>query len=147
MQAYKLVPWRSQLQWLGLCILSLVLLSLVAWLYLTISAKASIAGRSIQEYQYQKSKAEQAIAALETDLAMTSSYSAMTVRAKTLGFKEIGTDRFEYMVVPGYGGKPAAEFAPENFSVLTHSDTISPEFTQSLWDWVYLSYVEPAIEP
>jgi len=147
MQAYKLVPWRSQLQWLGLSILSLVLLSLIAWLYLTISAKAAIAGRAIQEYQYQKTKSEQSIAALETELAMATAYGSMTERAKKLGFKEVGTGRFEYMIIPGFGGRPEAELAPDTVMIQTHSSAMSPEFTQSLWDWVYLSYVEPAIEP
>ena len=147
MQAYKLVPWRSQLQWLGISLLSLVLVSLVAWLYLTISAKASIAGRDIQEYQYQKTKSEQAIAALETDLAVATSYTNMLTRAKQLGFKEVNPGKNEYMIIPGYGGKPSARLAPQTLTIQTHSDVMSPEFTQSLWDWVYLSYVEPAIEP
>ncbi len=68
-QAYKLVPWRGQMQWLGVVTLALVTISLIAWVYLTVSSKASIAGRDIQQYQYDKTKTEQSIAQLETDLA------------------------------------------------------------------------------
>lgn len=133
------------MQWLGFAFLVVAAISLIAWLYLSISSKASIAGRQIQEYQTVKIKAEQNIASLETSLANTTSSVEMAKRAKRLGFKEMSPDRFEYMVVPGYGGKQAAILAPENYATDLNRDVVSTEFTQSLWDWVYLSYVEPSL--
>ncbi len=133
------------MQWLGLAFLVVVAISLIAWLYLSISAKASIAGRQIQEYQSIKIKAEQNIAALETDLANVTSSVEMAKRAKRLGFKEVSPDGFEYMLIPGYGGKQAAILAPEKYVTDLHQDVVTSEFTQSLWDWVYLSYVEPSL--
>jgi cell division protein FtsL len=145
MQAYKMVPWRKQIQWIGLGALAIVTMSLVAWLYLSISSKTSIAGRDMQDFQSARTKSEQAIAAMETNLAEITSSTKMSERAKSLGFKEVNPENFDYMVVPGYGGKPSAQLAPENTAPKAQSESISSDFTQSLWDWVYSSYVEPAI--
>jgi hypothetical protein len=144
-QAYKLVPWRGQMQWLGVITLALVTISLIAWVYLSVSSKASIAGRGIQQYQYEKSKTIQSIAQLETDLARITSSTEMASRAKKLGFKELSADRYTYMVIPGYNGKPSAILAPDSIRTLPE-DVISPEFTQSLWDWMYDRFVQPVYD-
>ncbi len=81
-QAYKLVPWRKQIQWIGFSLLGIVTISILAWLYLSISSKTSIAGRQIQDLQSEKTKAEQAIAAMETNLAEISSSIEMAKRAE-----------------------------------------------------------------
>jgi hypothetical protein len=144
-QAYKMVPWRSQLQWIGLVSLAIVAIGLMAWLYLAITAKSSIAGREIQDYQSEKSRADQSIASMQTDLAEITSSVAMAKRAKTLGFKAVSPESFDYMIIPGYGGKPSAQLAPETTSIKVEPEVITSDFTQSLWDWVYQSYVEPAM--
>ncbi|MBA4419906.1 MAG: hypothetical protein C0391_02045 [Anaerolinea sp.] len=144
-QAYKIVPWRGQLQWLGIMTVALVAVSLVAWVYLSVSSKASIAGRELQFYQNKKSNAIESIAQLETDLALVTSSTEMSLRAKKLGFKQVGPSRFTYMVIPGYGGKPAAELAPYTLT-RTQNEVITPGFTQSIWDWMYGSFVQPASE-
>jgi hypothetical protein len=141
-QAYKLVPWRGQMQWLGMVTLALVAISLVAWVYLTVSSRASIAGRDIQQYQYDKTKMVQSIAQLQTDLAQITSSTEMSKRAARLGFKAVGPDRFNYMVIPGYGGKPSAVLAPDTVRT-TKDEVISSEFTKSLWDWMYDSFIQP----
>lgn len=141
-QAHKLVPWRGQMQWLGVASLALVSMSLIAWVYLSISAKAGIAGREIQQYQYEISATEKSIAQLQTDLARTTSSIEMSKRAKKLGFKELNSYKYTYMIIPGYGGRPSALLAPETVQTLQES-VINPEFTQSLWDWMYDSFVQP----
>lgn len=144
-QAYKIVPWRGQMQWLGLVTLALVAISLVAWVYLTVSSKASIAGRDIQQSQYDTTKTEQNIAQLQTDLAQITSSTEMSKRAQKLGFKEVSPEKFTYMVIPGYGGRPYAELAPESIAS-SKDEVISPEFTQSLWDWMYDSFIQPVYD-
>ena len=57
-------------------------------------------------------KSIQSIAQLETDLARITSSTEMANRAKKLGFKEVSADRYTYMVIPGYNGKPSAILAP-----------------------------------
>lgn len=145
-QAYKMVPWRKQMQWIGLSLLGIVTVSILAWLYLSISSRTSIAGREIQEYQSEKTKAEQAIAAMETNLAEISSSAEMAKRAEKLGFELVSPQDFEYMVIPGYAGKPTAKLAPETLAVQVESNGIRSEFTRSLWDWVVESYVNPAMD-
>lgn len=141
-QAYKIVPWRGQMQWLGIMTVALVAVSLVAWVYLSVSSKASIAGRELQFYQNQKSKTIGSIAQLETDLALVTSSTEMSRRAKKLGFKEVGPTRFTYMVIPGYGGKPTAELAPYTGKSM-QNEVITSGFTQSIWDWMYGSFIQP----
>jgi hypothetical protein len=144
-QARKLVPWRGQMQWLGVVSLALVSISLLAWVYLSVSSKAGIAGRDIQQYQFEISVTEKSIAQLQTDLALITSSTEMSKRAKKLGFKDVNTYRYTYMVIPGYGGKPSALLAPESLQSIQKS-TINPEFTQSLWDWMYDSFIQPVYE-
>jgi len=144
-QAHKLVPWRGQMQWLGVVSLALVSISLLAWVYLSVSSKAGIAGRDIQQYQYEIAVTEKSIAQLQTDLARITSSTEMSKRAKKLGFKEINSYRYTYMVIPGYGGKPSALLAPESLQSIPES-VINPEFTQSLWDWMYDSFIQPVYE-
>ncbi len=134
------------MQWIGLTLVCIVSAVLVAWLYLYVTSQTSIAGREIQGYQSQKSKAEQSIAAMQTNLAEITASVEMAKRAKSLGFKEQDTTQFEYMIIPGYAGKPSAELAPKEYVVQVESDAITTEYTQSLWDWMYESYVEPALD-
>ena len=75
------------MQWIGLALLGIVAISLTAALYLSISAKTSIAGREIQDYQSQKNTAEQSIAVMKTNLAEITSSIQMAKRAQSLGFK------------------------------------------------------------
>jgi hypothetical protein len=49
------------------------------------------------------------------------------------------------MVIPGYNGKPSAILAPDSIRTLPE-DVISPEFTQSLWDWMYDRFVQPVYD-
>ena len=144
-QAHKLVPWRGQMQWLGVVSLALVSISLLAWVYLSVSSKAGIAGRDIQQYQYEITVTEKSIAQLQTDLARITSSTEMSKRAKKLGFKELNSYRYTYMVIPGYAGKPSALLAPESLQSIQES-VINPEFTQSLWDWMYDSFIQPVYE-
>ena len=144
-QAYKLVPWRGQMQWLGFVTLSLVLISLIAWIYLSVSSKASIAGRDIQQYQYEKSKTIQTIAQYETDLARITSSTEMSKRAKTLGFKELNVSRYTYMIIPGYGGKPSAMLAPE-IAKSSANETIDPNSPSHYGNGCITAFVQPVYD-
>lgn len=145
MQAYKLVPWRRQMQWIVVSMLGIVSVSLIAWLYLSVTSKTSMAGREIQEYQSVLNKSEQSIAAMTTNLAEITSSTQMAKRAKDLGFKELNPGKFNYMVVANYGGKPSAKLAPDDLPIHAEANVITGDFTESLWDWMYSSYIEPAV--
>ena len=53
-QAYRQTPWRTQLQWIGLFLLALILLATVAGIYLSVSAGAAAVGREIQQLEYER---------------------------------------------------------------------------------------------
>lgn len=141
-QAYKIVPWRGQMQWLGTITMALIAFSLVASIYLTVSSRAAIAGRELQDYQSQRSEAIESIAQLQTDLALITSSTEMEQRAKRLGFKEVNPGRFTYMVIPGYGGKPAASLAPMTVTA-EQVNTLPVKYTESIWEWMYGSFIQP----
>jgi hypothetical protein len=67
----------------------------------------------------------------------------MRARAKKLGFVNIDPGDFTYIIVPGYGGRPAADLSPHTAAVLPPS-VIKTAYTQSIWDWMYSSFVQPA---
>ncbi|HVN54070.1 MAG TPA: hypothetical protein VMT46_07040, partial [Anaerolineaceae bacterium] len=47
-QKYRQAPWRVQRQWIGLFLLGSVLVAIVAGIYLSITTRADLAGREIQ---------------------------------------------------------------------------------------------------
>ncbi|HOT53519.1 MAG TPA: hypothetical protein PLH68_05845, partial [Anaerolineaceae bacterium] len=57
-QAYKQAPWRLQLQWIGLFLLVLVGVAAIAGVYLSLSGKAAVTGRRIQNLEFQASALE-----------------------------------------------------------------------------------------
>jgi len=142
-QAYKIVPWRGQLQWLGIMAAALLIIILIASIYLSISSQAGIAGRGLQVQQREKSDTIESIAQLETDLARVTSSTEMRQRAKKLGFEPVAPQDFTYIIVPGYAGRPSADLSPHTADMVPPS-VIKTAYTQSIWDWMYSSFVQPA---
>lgn len=133
--AYKIAPWRIQRQWIGSALLAMVALAMVATLYLNITSRAAIAGREIQDLTYSIAVSQQLSGDLQTQLASLTSASAMESRARALGFRPIEPDEVEYLVVPGYSASQPyiLSSAPQ---LQLRALTISPEFNQSLLDWL-----------
>jgi hypothetical protein len=133
--AYKVAPWRIQRQWLGNALLAVVALAMVATLYLDVTSQAAIAGREIQDLTASITASQQASADLQTQLASLTSARVMEQRALDLGFRPMKSEDAEYLVVPGY-----SVLEPDILSstpVLQLSVlTISPEYNESLLDWV-----------
>ncbi len=133
--AYKMAPWRVQRQWIGSFLLVVVFLSMVAALYLDVTAHAAITGREIQDLTVQISATEHASADLQTQLATLTSTSIMEQRAQELGFRPVQPAEVEYLVVAGY--------TPPQPNILNtlplpglSAPTIPPEYNQSLLDWL-----------
>ena len=85
--AYKQAPWRVQRQWIGAFLLVVVGLSMIAALYLDVTARAAKAGREIQELRFELTKAQRENADLETQLADLTSTVEMQRRALELGYR------------------------------------------------------------
>lgn len=143
-QAYSQAPWRKQLQWIGLFMLVLILLAMVAGIYLSVSARASTAGREIQIMYRQMEDVSRNIKDLETQLAFMLSNTEMEKRAEELGFYPIESEEIFYILVPGYADPKQVILAEPPGSSLPSSPTISPEYTQSLFDWLSERVFYPA---
>lgn len=143
-QAYSQAPWRKQLQWIGLFMLALILLAMIAGIYLSVSARASTAGREIQIMYRQMEDVSRNIEDLETQLAFMLSNTEMEKRAEEFGFYPIESDEIFYILVPGYTAAEQVILAEPPGSVLPSSPTISPEYTQSLLDWLSERVFYPA---
>ncbi len=132
--AYKQAPWRVQRQWISAFLLILLGLSMVAALYLDVTARAALTGRDIQNLNADLITIQQSNADLETHIATLTSNSAMETRALALNYQEVQSNQVQFIVVPGY-------IAPQLTSLISapslqpSTPTIQPEYTQSLLDW------------
>lgn len=140
-QAYKEAPWRRQMQILGYIAIGLIAVSLVGALYLNITARAATAGRLVQQYQRDVSDMEQKIEDLQTELAFITSVETMQERAMELGFEPVSPNAITYLSVPEYQGRPmGAQLAPRAGDRFTAAARLPEEYTESLFDWLYLVF-------
>jgi len=143
-QAYSQAPWRKQLQWIGLFMLALIIVAMVAGIYLSVSAQASTAGREIQIMYAEMEEIRRNIEDIESQIAYLVSNSEMEKRAEELGFLPVESDEIFYILVPGYIKPGQANLAEPPGSTLPVIPTISPEYTQSLVDWLSERVFDPA---
>lgn len=136
-QAFKQAPWRSQIQFVGLFLLGLVVVILVAGIYLSISGQAAQAGLETYNLNYKQDSLERSIADSKAQLALISSSSIMEQRAQAMGFSEADPNNVVYVMVPGYTGKQTAILAPPPGIVNQQSTVIKTEYRESLWDWLF----------
>ncbi len=133
--AYKQAPWRVQRQYVGAFLLTVIVLALVAALYLDLSARTTLAGREIQELQFQIAAIQRSNADLETELANITSSTVMQQRAIELGYRPVKPGELDYVFVPGYA-------APEPDILLAAADSTTRDFAlpdiyfQSLLEWL-----------
>jgi len=132
--AYKQAPWRVQRQWIGTFMLVVLGLAMVAALYLDVTSQAALTGREIQDMTSEMTANQHAIADLENKLAELTSNSSMEARAQTLGYKSVDANQLEYLVVPGYTA-PIPEILAGAPSLRPSAPSVSPEYTESLFDW------------
>ncbi len=135
LQAYKQAPWRVQLQWIGMFLLAVVLISAIAGVYLSINSQAATAGREIQSLEYQISEMNKEIAELRADLAVERSTEKMTSRAEALGFKLIDPKQAVYLRVHGYDPDSELVLAPPRVNLISGSPVVQSSYKSSLWDW------------
>jgi len=133
--AYRVTPSRLHRQWIGNFLLVVVALAMTAALYLDVTSQAAIAGREVQELRSALNTGRHAIADLETELAASTSASAMQGRALALGFVPMETGDAEYVLVPGYQ-PPEPEILTSSKLPEFRAASIAPEYTLSLLDWL-----------
>ena len=132
--AYKQAPWRVQRQWVGAFLLIVIGVAMIAALYLDVTARATIAGREIQELRFEITTIQRTNADLETQLAKLTSTTEMERRALELGYRPVQPGELNYVAVPGF-------FIPEPEILLVAEEvTEQPrafpfEYSQSLLEW------------
>jgi hypothetical protein len=132
--AYKQAPWRVQRQWISAFLLIVLGLSMIAALYLDVTARAALTGRDIQNLSAEFITIQQSNADLETHIAMLTSNSAMETRALALNYQPVQSNQMQFIVVPGYvAPQPSTLISAP--SLQPSAPTIQPEYTQSLLDW------------
>jgi cell division protein FtsL len=132
--AYKQAPWRVQRRYVGAFLLSVVGMSMIAALYLQVTARTAAAGREIQEMRAQILATQRANADLETQLAKLTSSNEMKRRAEELGYRPVKPGELDYVAVPGFViPEPAILRAAQDVAQLPQS--VPMEYTQSLIEW------------
>ena len=141
---YQDVPLRFQRQWISSFLAIVMTLSLVAGLYLNVTARAAIAGREIQSLEADIVVNERVNADLQTEIAIQLSNNTLEQRALAAGFIPLQLPDLEYLVVPGYVPSQGVNMITpaDNTDVLA----MSPEFSESLLSWI-ARQVETASAP
>ena len=101
-QAYSQTPWRKQVMVIVLSLLFVVFATLVAGVYLSVTARAATMGREVLLMQEDIDELELVNADLATQLAFITSDLEMAKRADDLGFVPIEKDQSIFVMVPGY---------------------------------------------
>ncbi|MBA4379281.1 MAG: hypothetical protein C0393_01080 [Anaerolinea sp.] len=132
-QKYRQASWRVQLQWLVLFMAGLVMITMVAGLYLSVSIRATQAGREIQALKKDILKGQRMNADLALELARLTSSQAMEARARALGFQPLDPAQITYVAVAGYTPPTAINLARPK--IPQTAPIILPEYTLSLFEW------------
>jgi cell division protein FtsL len=132
--AYKQAPWRVQRQYVGAFLLAVIGISMIAALYLQVTAGAARAGREIQEMRFEITTTQRTNADLETQLANLTSTTEMERRALELGYRPVKPGELDYVAVPGFvAPEPAILLAAED--VTEYALPLPSEYSQSLIEW------------
>ncbi|MBX3003784.1 MAG: hypothetical protein KF828_07485 [Anaerolineales bacterium] len=134
-QAYRQTPWRQQMQLIGLIAAAIVALALLAGLYLNVTARASTAGRYVQDLQNERIRMQQQIENLESQWAALTSNEAMQARAEASGFAPVQPGAVTYLTVEGYRGRASLQLAPRAGGQFAGVPRLPDAYTQSLLDW------------
>ena len=132
--AYKQAPWRVQRQWVGAFLLIVIGVAMIAALYLDVTARATIAGREIQELRFEITTIQRTNADLETKLAKLTSTTEMERRALELGYRPVQPGELDYVPVPGFTA-PEPQILSEAEDVTVQPQSLPFEYSQSLLEW------------
>ena len=150
-QAYSQMPWRKQVQGLGLFLLGLVFTALLAGVFLSIDARTATTGEEIITTQDDIADLDREIADLQSHLAFLTSTSEMEKRAADLGYIPMSAEQITYLVVSGYSNRqPAGQAQPganrrENIHAVAET-ALPAEYTESFFVWLG-KHVLPLVLP
>jgi len=132
--AYKQAPWRVQRQYVGAFLLAVIGISMIAALYLQVTARSAAAGREIQEMRFEITTIQRSNADFETQLAKLTSTAEMERRALEMGYRPVKPGELDYVAVPGFvAPEPAILRAAED--AVDYTQALPSAYTQSLVEW------------
>jgi cell division protein FtsL len=134
-QAYSQTPWRKQVMVIVLSLLFVVFATLVAGVYLSVTARAATMGREILLMQGDIDELELINADLTTQLAYITSASEMAERADVLGFEPVEKDQALFVMVPGYVRRGQLNLAPPPGLLTPVAARMPRGYSESLVDW------------
>ena len=143
-QAYSQIPWRKQIQSVGLFLVILVLCLVIAMIYVDVNAEAVVIGRQIQDMQESIDMIKRSIADKQSQIAYITSAVEMEKRALGMNFKPVDPGTALYIEIPGYGGRSEAVLAPPSEPAVAQARILSPEYSLSLFDWLKQELYLPA---
>ena len=82
--------------------------------------------------------------AAASKVAELTSHSTMVDRAQKLGFYTVNQYEVIYLVVPGYIEPQPMKLAPSYTTALPSASSLSPDYTQSLFEWLRERVFDPA---
>ncbi len=132
--AYKQAPWRVQRQYVGAFLLAVIGISMIAALYLQVTARAAQAGREIQEMRLEITTVQRTNADLETQLADLTSTTKMENRALEMGYRPVKPGELDYVAVPGFVTPEPTILLPAK-DATQFSQALPSDYTQSLIEW------------
>ena len=143
-QAYSQIPWRKQIQRVGLFLVILVLSLVIAMIYVDVNAEAVVIGRQIQDMQESIDIKKRSIADKQSQIAYITSAVELEKRAVGMNFKPVDPGVALYIVIPGYGGRSEAVLAPPSEPAVVQARMLSSEYSLSLFDWLKQELYLPA---
>lgn len=144
-QTHAQAPWRKQLQIVGLFLLFVVGVSLVAGIYLSVSARAAAVGRDIQDKNELLDAYDREIEDMQSRLAAILSTEEMEARALKMGFQSIQPDQIVYSTIPGYVEQHRVVLAAKSPRSVVGARVMPPEYTESLFSWMKRRFLSESL--
>jgi len=137
--AYRLAPWRKQVQYILNVLIVLVFIASVTMIYLYCSAQMTKMKLEIQELHEERSNLSRMIADYLTREGQITSFFEMEKRAQQAGYIPIDMndeESYTYLPIAGFRDEDFSglDSVPRNFSIPV--SIVKPEYTESLQRWL-----------
>jgi len=101
-RTFRQAPWRTRTQTAIAATVLLLVAAVMGGLYLSLAARAGVAGRDLQQLEAQQEELQRANDELLAQLATLRSVTRLANRARELGFVPLQPEEIEYLPVPNY---------------------------------------------
>ncbi len=148
--AYRLAPWRKQVNRILSVLLLLIGIFCITMIYLSYSAQLTEVKLEIQVLHQERSDLSRTIADMIMQEGSLTAFTEMENRARRAGYVDIDfrdEDSYTYLPVPGFTGAYHSGLdsviRQENIAV----SSIKPEYSQTLQQWLNENLQFRRIEP